>query len=239
MSRETIYDLYPGSMDDQQAADADRRLYVEFFLHPMVDYLPTHGGAVSADDVERIEELRKLGCAVRKHPKEQDVMLVSKLGRPVFKEVEFIRILKPGDRDTVVERPVEDDDKLRFEKRYEDFKKNRQDAASGTPLAELPFINSAQREEYHFFNIKTAEHLAELTDAMAQRFPMGNTHREKARRFLAAAKEQGPAIAVQDALRERDQMIQDLQARLAALETSAKPQVEESPRKRSKDASEE
>ncbi len=219
-SRDTIYDLFPGSMDNEQAEAADKKLFVEFFLHPMVDFLPTFGGEVMKENEELVESLRALGCLMRAKPKDPEVLMVSKLGRPVFKEMEFVRILKPGDRDTVVERPVEDEDKIRFDKKYRDFKEHRQEAAQGTLIDELPFLNSAQKEEYKFFNIRTVEHLAELSDGVSSKFPMSQQHKKRAQLYLDAAKEQAPRIAMADALKERDTVIAELQERLAKLEAS-------------------
>lgn len=219
-SRETIYDIYPGSMNDEQAEAADKKLFVQFFLHPLVDYIPTFGGEVMKEDEERVEALKKLGCVMRPKPKDPDVLIVSKLGRPVYKEAEFVRILKPGDRDCVVERPVEEEDKYRFEKQYRAFRENRQEAAQGTLIEELPFLNSAQVEEYKFFNIRTAEHLAELSDGMASKFPMAQSHKKRAQAYLEAVKENAPRVAMQDALNERDKMIAELQERLAKLEAA-------------------
>lgn len=217
-SRDTLYDLYPGSMTDQQAEEADRHLGVDFFLHPMVDYIPTFGGEVMKEDEERIEALRKLGCVLRPKPKEPDVLIVSKLGRPVFKEIEFIRILTPGDRDKVIERPVEDEDKFRFQKHYEHWLKTKGSESYGTPLDKAPFLNTAQVEEYRFFNVRTVEHLASLSESVIQRFPLGHKHRELAQRFLDAAQEEAPRIAMEDALKERDSLIAEQQAALAEMQ---------------------
>jgi hypothetical protein len=219
-------------MDEVETEAADKKLYVEFFLHPMVDYLPTFGGEVMKDDEERVEALKTLGCGMRSKPKDPEVLIVSKLGRPVFKEVEFIRILKPGDRDTAVERPVEDEDKFRFEKKYRHWHETRTEAAQGTPLEELSFLNKAQVEEYKFFNIRTAEHLAELSDGVSQKFPLAQQHRKRAQAYLDAAKENAPRLAMADALKERDNEIAELRERLAKLEV-AQPQVEEQPARRS------
>jgi hypothetical protein len=49
----------------------------------------------------------------RKHPVFQQIESEEK-GRPIFKDVDYIAIRFPGDKTKMVDRPVCDQDKLRF-----------------------------------------------------------------------------------------------------------------------------
>src|SRR6266478_8445123 len=104
----TEYD--PGSIGDEEIAKLDRRLYIEFHLHPMEDLLATHGGQIPPDH-PRVEELKKLGAEIEPHPKDPSLVIVRPVGRPIFQEVEYIKIIPPGGKDNYNDRPVTIEDK--------------------------------------------------------------------------------------------------------------------------------
>lgn len=235
-----VDELYPGSMDDEQARAADAKLYVDFSYHHIPDFIATEGGTIQGrmengkpvaedDNVQaRVDELLAVGCRFKQHRKEADLLVVLPCGRPVYRDREFITIMKPGDRDNIVMRPVEPEDRLRFEKRYNDWKKGEEEGSSGTPLEELAFISSAEREEFRFFNVRTAEQLAAMSDGVAQKFPRGNSLRTRAQRYLEAAEKKAPFDELHQEIKQRDdkmsemaQTIEALKEKLAGLEVKS------------------
>jgi len=152
----------------------------------------------------------------RPHP---DKTASAKEGRPIFVSREYVTIMVPGDKTNVVNRPVSDLDRRRFADKYAAFRSGTQDQQSGTPLDTVPWITREQVEELKFFNVRTLEHLANMPDSNAQRFMGINQLRQKARDQIALAKEQAPALRLQNELRERDERLAVLEKRLAEMAT--------------------
>ena len=148
-------------------------------------------------------------------------------GRKCFREEEYVRIMVPGDRTNVVERPVQvtgilpTDDRMRFAKQYERFKtKQAQTPHEGTPLTLWPQIPPTLAEELKFINIFTVEQLADLADTYVHKLPMGHQWKQKAAQFVQAMKDQSQVNKLQMALDERD-------TRIDALENAIKEQAEQ------------
>lgn len=138
-------------------------------------------------------------------------------GRPIFKEVDWVTIRVPGSRDTV-ERKVRDSDKIRFPKQWAAFQNGKtQEGVVGTPLTAWPGLTRAQCEEFAFFGVKTVEQLAEMPDQHLQKFMGGNGIRQRARDFIAAAKDAAPLAQLRSEVEKRDADIQALQAQVASL----------------------
>jgi hypothetical protein len=113
-------------------------------------------------------------------------------GRPVFKEVPYIKIMVPGDKDNIVQRPVRDQDKQRFPRQWQAFQNNEDEPMVGTPLTEWAFVNRSQVEELKYFGIRTIEDLANAPDSQIQKFMGINALKEKAKIFLEDSKLQAP-----------------------------------------------
>jgi len=119
-------------------------------------------------------------------------------GKPCFDEVEFVRIVVPGDRKTEWDGRVTDMHRARWPRHYAAFKAQQEAPTEGTPIKEWPPIGRAQAEELAFAHVKTVEQLAELPDELLNKtVSMGGFDlREKARRWLAAAKDAAPMEAL-------------------------------------------
>lgn len=180
------------------------------------------------------DELKELSAILQDHPENAKLYVVVKQGRPVYSEKEFVRIIKPGDRDSVLEVPLDEDYKKRFFPRYRLWKEKGDEALSGTPLKEVPFINSAQREEFAFFGVRTVEQLVSLSDTVKQHFMGINALIAKAQAWLdattggssAIARLQADAEAKDGELAALRQAVADLQKQLASKGAVAEPSVE-------------
>lgn len=148
-------------------------------------------------------------------------------GRPVFEDREFVRIIIPGDRRSMVVEPVNDDHKARWPREYEAFKAGQEAPVDGTPLADWPQIGRARVEELAYFHIRTVEQLAAVNDAHLQNLGMGaREERERAKVFLDVAKNgTGPlsklVTRVEQAEARADTLesaLQQANQRIAALE---------------------
>jgi hypothetical protein len=87
-------------------------------------------------------------------------------GRPIFKDVEFVKIHAIGNTFTVLQYEVDEYQRRRFAKQYANFKRHGEGAIVGTPLSEIPWIGKSQAEEYRYLGIRSIEDLANVSDSV-------------------------------------------------------------------------
>lgn len=138
-----------------------------------------------------------------------------KEGRPIFKDVEYVEIITPGDKHNIVHRAVHDGDRARFAPKYLQWKAGQGNAVSGLPLSEWPAITRGQVEELAFFKVTTVEQLAEVSDGNLRSIGPLMALKQKARDYLKAAKADAPLASLRDALTEKDTEVQALRNQLA------------------------
>ncbi len=138
-------------------------------------------------------------------------------GRPIYREVDCIRIMVPGDKLSVIDRPVDSIDARRFATRYEKWKAGQGNSVEGTPLTALPRMTGGKVEEYKFFNVHTVEQLAAAPDSLGQKFMGFNEDKRAAAAFLELAKGNAPIEKMNEELKSRDAKIEELQVSLEAL----------------------
>lgn len=141
-----------------------------------------------------------------------------KQGRPIFKDVPFVRIIVPGDTNNIIERKATDDDKKRFPNAWKRFEASETEAQEGTPLEQWPQITRSLLKECKYFEIHTVEALAGISDSHVAKMGMGFAElRNKAKAWLQAA--QGTASLTAQAAENEQlrKMISDLQAQMADL----------------------
>lgn len=148
-----------------------------------------------------------------KEPRENEVKSAAE-GRPIFEEVEYVEIQVPGDKTSTVHRPLTVDDKKRFAKPYRAWKEGETATLSGTPLAQWAPISRGQVEELAYFNIRTVEQLAAVSDGNMQRMGPLSKLRNMAQDFIAQAKGNAPAVALRKELDAKDEIIANLQRQL-------------------------
>lgn len=144
-------------------------------------------------------------------------------GRAIYEEVDYLRIYTPGDKSSVIERPVNALDEQRFADRYSKWKAGQEQAITGTPITVLPGMTPAKAEEYRFFKIFTVEQLAEAPDNVGQKFMSFQQDKSRARAFMQVAANNAPIEKMNEELQKRDQLIEDMQAQLEALKAQIKP----------------
>jgi len=140
-----------------------------------------------------------------------------KQGRPVFRDETFIRIVSPGDRNNVVERPLRPDDPKRFPKQWAIYKQGEEQVGIGLRLEEWPLVSRAMVEELKFFNFRTVEHIAEAKDDVCSKMPGLRQLKDKATAYLQLAKDNAPLEQMQNELARRDATISALQAQVEEL----------------------
>lgn len=150
------------------------------------------------------------------HPK-RNRLKSEKQGRDIFEDVPYIKIMIPGDKDNIVERPVRDSDKQRFPKQWAAFQNSETQTQEGTPLTEWAGISRSIVEELKFFGVRTVEALAHMPDSQGQNFMGFNTLKQKAKAYLEDSKLMVPIANLNSENAELKQQLAELQAQMAAL----------------------
>ena len=138
-------------------------------------------------------------------------------GRPMFKDLEYVDIKIPGQRDGVA-RPATARDKSRFPQHYQAFKNRMEMPVSGTPLTEWPAISRSLADQFAFLNIKTVEQLANLNDSLMHEVKGCGNLKQKAKDWLEATKSDGVLSQLRDELTSRDLKIEEQTKQLEAQE---------------------
>ena len=137
-------------------------------------------------------------------------------GRPIFDDVDMIRIHTPGSRDTVVS-PAHFGYQQRFPRQWAQYKQGIEQTTSGTPLSAVPWLTGAQVAELAAVNIKSVEQLAGMPDNVAQKFMNHHELKRQANNFLEAAKGAAPMLKIQEELRQRDETIDQMKQTMDAM----------------------
>jgi len=179
--------------------------------------------------------------AVKFYSKEMDNEFQSLAeGRPIKFMADFVRIEVPGDRLTIIDTFAKDEDKRRFPVQwamYQNEKSDGGDQIQGTLLKDWPILNAAQASELKHFKFYTVEQVATASDEqigsigmMVGMSPL--SFRDKAKAFLANAKDSAVVQQQAEALRQRDDEIAAMKRQLEELAA----QVKSAPKEKAKSA---
>lgn len=156
-----------------------------------------------------------------------------KEGRPIYDQQEQVFIRFAGDTKKELVAPAHEkcmrDPESNlwvsyaqvYHRHYEAFRSGEAAVGEGTPIDELPFIDSARRAELKALHVHTAEALAGLEGINLSRLGMfGREMKEKAAAYIATAKDSAhvTALAAQNA---------ELRQRLEALEAKDRQRAQE------------
>lgn len=155
------------------------------------------------------------------HPLQDSAKTIEE-GRPIFKDTPYVMIMVPGDKDSVVRRPVRvgthpKDDNIRFVSEFQAFQANKEQPIEGTPLAEWPHITASEIREMEYFGIRTVENLAGLADVKASQFMGMQDKKKKASEWLENTKDGAPMVRLNAELALRDNEIEVMKQQLAEL----------------------
>lgn len=140
-----------------------------------------------------------------------------KEGRAIYEEKDFIRIHIPGDKNNILDRPVDAIDEVRFADRLAKWRAGQAEAATGTPLSALPTMTPAKIAEYKYFNIRTIEQLAHAADTFGAKFMGFHSDKARAKAFLEVAAGNAPLEKMNEELAKRDEVIETLKAQVESL----------------------
>lgn len=138
-------------------------------------------------------------------------------GRPIFDEIDLVKIITPGSRDSFVGDATEQYQQ-RFPAQWARYKAGRdQGHGSGTPLNMLPWLGIGQIAEFNAVGCHTVEQLVGMADSVSQKFMGHLAVKQRAQAYLDAAKESAPTLRLQAELQKRDDTIEELRKANEAL----------------------
>jgi len=138
-------------------------------------------------------------------------------GRPIYVTREYVTIMVPGDKNSVVDTPVTQQHKQRFASRYERFLKESEEVMEGTPLDIVPWLPVNLVAELKAMSVHTVEQLAGMSDSNIQKFQGFNRLRDRAQAFLDLAADEAVNTKMAKDLEERDMKIAAQAEQLAQL----------------------
>ncbi|MFI5224785.1 MAG: hypothetical protein ACHQX3_11205, partial [Nitrospirales bacterium] len=138
-------------------------------------------------------------------------------GRPIYHDIDCVRIMVPGDKLSIVDRLASDDDKRRFADHYAKYRAGQQVQLIGTPLEQVPWLSRSKLEEYKYFGIHSVEQLADASDSVGQKFPGFHSDKDKAIKFIEEASGTNTRI------KELERQLAEMQAKMAAPQQIAPP----------------
>ena len=143
-------------------------------------------------------------------------------GHPVYDDKEYITIIVPGDKTSVVHRPVWAQDHERFPRQYAQFKNGLEQTVSGMPLKMWGGMTLGQAKEFEYFNVRTVEQLAEMSDGNGINIQGFNGLKQRARDYVAMTKEQAPMMQMRAEMEKKDAEIAALSNNFAELSGQVK-----------------
>ena len=109
--------------------------------------------------------------------------------RPIFEEKVFLKKLVPGDSTLVVDRPMREQDVEDYPIEWARFEQKKEQRVSGTPIDVWSVLSETQKAEFKALHIFTIDQFAQLADSVGNKIMGFNDLRDKARAFIAAAKD--------------------------------------------------
>lgn len=135
----------------------------------------------------------------------------------VVENVDFVHIQHPGERD-FQERPAREEDKMRWPKAWEAYRAGKEAIPDGTPIEVLFPGNPAIVATLKHLKLHTIQQLAGMSAEAEGRVGMGaGEWKQKAIKYLAAAKDTESFNKMEAALSKRDDEIAVLKSQVAAL----------------------
>lgn len=171
--------------------------------------------AMNFDDNQQAEADRKLLVAFFKDTVKNETKSIA-AGRPIFDEIDLVKIITPGSRDSFVGDATEQY-QHRFKAQWDRYKAGQAQSVSGTPLNQLPWLSVSQIAEFNAVGCQTVEQLVGMPDSMSQKFMGHHAIKQKALAYLDAATSAAPMLKLQSELEKRDEQIKELQGQMAAI----------------------
>jgi hypothetical protein len=171
--------------------------------------------AMNFEENQQAEADRKLFVVFYKDVVKNEVKS-TEAGRPIFDEVDLVKIITPGSRDSFVGDATEQY-QHRFPQQWARYKAGKSQEMSGTPLNQLPWLGVGQIAEFNGVGCHTVEQLVGMPDSISQKFMGHHAIKQRAQQYLVASKAEAPTLKMESELKKRDETIAELQETVNAL----------------------
>ena len=154
---------------------------------------------------------------------EEDAKATLEAGRPIHKETAYVMIMVPGDKGSIVKRPVrlgshEKHDNNRFFHEYTAFLQSKAAPIEGMLLEDWKEVNAAVVLDLQHLGIRTVEDVADLNDSSLGKYMGLSDLKTKAKKYLEQAKVGAPKKQLEAALKERDNKIETQDEAIAEMQ---------------------
>ena len=144
-------------------------------------------------------------------------------GRPIYDEYDFIKIMAPGSKDSVIEK-VNYGHQQRFPKQWAQYQAHQEQTTSGTPLSEVPWLTVAQRAEFLAMNVRSVEGLVGMPDNIAQKFMGFHGIKQRAQAYLDLAAGNAPTERLNAEIAKKDAELEVMRGQIAEMMAIQKAQ---------------
>lgn len=149
------------------------------FADPIVVKQGNHYSVHHGDDSQTWVEFRKEAVYNEARSKAA--------GTPCYDDVDYIKMMFPGDKTKIPDRPVKDEDKERFQKQWRQYLETGAVVQEGTPITEWPPITKGEAMTLKGAGIHTVQALAAMSDHGLNVILGARELRAKAQAFLQVA----------------------------------------------------
>ena len=139
-------------------------------------------------------------------------------GVPVFRDVEYVKIFRPGEMMNVIDRPIREEDKRKYATQWNQFQLKKSQVPEGTPLDVLFINNPSIGDTLRGYGIYTVQQLSNLTAHAIDSIGMGGQeYVNRAKQYLKAASSGKEVVKMQDDMRKMAAELDRAQKENAAL----------------------
>jgi hypothetical protein len=187
----------------------DDLLYVQFYWHEPIDKWES----------ERVGKLVKM---TKRVPVTDEKGVVTYKDTGEVLRVPFVRFMRPGDKETIMEVMVDESHKRRWPQKWMAWQMQEglidgEGTIPGWPIEQWTELNPEQIHELKYLRFSTVEQIAGASDAQVQRMGMGGLSlREKAKVALRGRM----GAEVREEMARKDAELKDMRERMAALEAA-------------------
>ncbi len=148
----------------------------------------------------------------------RSVHVATEEGRPIHKDAIYVKIQHPGEILNVIDRPVNDDDKRRFQRQWSNFVHDRTQVPDGTPIDLLFPNHPAVADNLRGFGVFTVEQCEALSATAIDTIGRGaQEYKSRAARYLEMANKGQSFHMLQKQIESKDQEVRILQQTVNSL----------------------
>ena len=128
---------------------------------------------------------------------------------PIFEDMIYIKIMRPGEQLNIIDRPAEAQDSYRFARQWNQFQDKKTQVPEGTPIELLFPNNPAIADSLRARGVYTIQQCANLTAHATDSVGMGGQeYVNRAKKYIEQAGSGESYIKIQDELQRKEAQIQ-------------------------------